>query len=344
MVTLKDIAEEAHVSLMTVSNVVNGKYNKVSKEKVKEIQEIIKKRNYVQNATARSLAKANSNIIAIILRSIHGENSLSSPHNAHLVGSIVRHIQELGYYAMINLVEDCDSIAKSIRTWNVQAAIFLGMFDDEIEQIYALSSIPMVFIDSYSKIRQLSNVGIDDYKGGQLAAEYLIRKGHQKIAFVSPPNYENGVVQHRLKGFTDVLDQHGLSLNAQHCFSVVSDADSEQISQMVDQFMSIRDEITAVFVTSDGLAASLISGLHRYGLRIPADLSVIGFDNMTISTQIFPPLTTIAQDLELKARLAVDILNGRLKKTNASAESRILDVRLIERESVLDMKEKEGFA
>ena len=335
MVTLKDIAEEAHVSLMTVSNVVNGKYNKVSKEKVREIQEIIKRRNYVQNATARSLAKANSNIVAIILRSISGENSLIAPHNAYLVGSIVRHIQDLGYYAMINMVENCESIAKSIRTWNVQAAIFLGMFDDEIEQIYELSSIPMVFIDSYSKIRQLSNVGIDDYKGGSMAADYLVKNGHTKIAFVSPPNYDNGVVQHRLKGFTDALAKHGIELDTRHRFSVISDANPEQIGQTVDNIIRIRDEITAVFVTSDGLAASLISGLHRYGMRIPEDLSVIGFDNMTISTQIYPPLTTISQDLELKARLAVDILNNRLKKPDASAESRILDVSLVERESVI---------
>ena len=337
MVTLKDIAEEAHVSLMTVSNVVNGKYNKVSKEKLEEIQDILKKRNYVQNASARSLAKANSNIVAIILRSVGQENSLSSPHNAHLVGSIVRYIQELGYYAMINLVEDCDSIAKSIRTWNVQAAIFLGMFDDEIEQIYALSSIPMVFIDSYSKIRQLSNVGIDDYKGGRLAAEYLVKNGHRHMAFVSPPSYDNGVVQHRLKGFMDALAQHGLSLAPEHRFSVVSDADPEQINQAVDQLVLIKNKITAVFVTSDGLAASLISGLHRYGLQIPTDLSLIGFDNMTIGTQIFPPLTTVAQDLELKARLAVDILNGRLKKKDSSAQSRILDVQLVERASVLNI-------
>ena len=85
MVTLKDIAEEAHVSLMTVSNVVNGKYGKVSKEKLKEIQAILEKHHYIQNASARSLAKANSNIIAIILRSVGNENSLSSPHNSRLV-------------------------------------------------------------------------------------------------------------------------------------------------------------------------------------------------------------------------------------------------------------------
>ncbi len=337
MVTLKDIAEEAHVSLMTVSNVVNGKHNKVSKEKLKEIQAILEKHHYIQNASARSLVKANSNIIAIMLRSIADENSLSSLHNARLVGSIVRQVQDLGYYAMINLVEDCESISRSIRTWRVQAAIFLGMFDDEIEQIYELCNIPMVFIDSYSKIRQLSNVGINDYKGGQLAAEYFIKKGHTRLAFVSPPNNDIGVVQQRLKGFTDVLAQHGLSLDPLHRFSVVSEADPDQVSQAVDQITRVRDEITAVFVTSDGLAASLISGLHRNGIHVPRDISVIGFDNSRISTQIYPPLTTISQDLELKARLTVDTLNHRLKNPDASAESHVLDVALVERESVLDI-------
>lgn len=334
MVTLKDIAEEAHVSLMTVSNVVNGKYGKVSKEKLKEIQAILEKHHYIQNASARSLAKANSNIIAIILRSVGNENSLSSPHNSRLVGAIVQHIQQMGYYAMINLVEDCESIAKSIRTWKVQAAIFLGMFDDEIEQIYAISGIPMVFIDSYSTMRQLSNVGIDDYKGGQLAAAYLIQKGHRHIAFVSPPSHDNGVVQHRLQGFTNMLHRYDLELEKKHQFSVISDDDPQMIRETVQQLVAIRKEITAVFVTSDGLAASLMSGLHANGIRIPEDISVIGFDNMAISQQTYPPMTTISQDLELKARLAVDILHNQLENTVSSAESRILDVKLVERESV----------
>ena len=331
---MKDISEEAHVSLMTVSNVVNGKYGKVSKGKLKEIQAILEKHHYIQNASARSLAKANSNIIAIILRSVGNENSLSSPHNSRLVGAIVQHIQQMGYYAMINLVEDCESIAKSIRTWKVQAAIFLGMFDDEIEQIYAISGIPMVFIDSYSTMRQLSNVGIDDYKGGQLAAAYLIQKGHRHIAFVSPPSHDNGVVQHRLQGFTNMLHRYDLELEKKHQFSVISDDDPQMIRETVQQLVAIRKEITAVFVTSDGLAASLMSGLHANGIRIPEDISVVGFDNMAISQQTYPPMTTISQDLELKARLAVDILHNQLENTVSSAESRILDVKLVERESV----------
>lgn len=334
MITLKDIAKEANVSLMTVSNVVNGNSHKVSKEKAEEIQAILKKRGYVQNASARSLAKANSNIIAIMLRSLPSENSLSSPHNATLVGAVIEKIQRLGYYAMVSMVQKQEDIVKSLKTWNVRGAIFLGMFDDEIEQIYDLSSIPMVFIDSYSNMRQLSSVGIDDYKGARLAAEYLFGKGHRAIAFISPPEHDNSVIQHRLRGFVDALKKHDLILPDRRRLTLESDVDPRAVAQATQTLLSMKDEITAAFVTSDQMAASLIGSLYAHGIYVPKDLSIVGFDNMLISTQVSPQLTTIAQDLEQKAAFAVEILEHRLSSPEALAESRVLDVQLIERDSV----------
>ena len=150
MVRLKDIAAEANVSVMTVSNVVNGNLSKVSKEKADEIQAILRKRNYVQNASARSLAKANSNIVAIMLRNIENENSLSSPHNATLVGIIIQQVQALGYYAMVSLVQNKEDISRNLRTWNVRGAIFLGMFDDEIERICEVDPLTGKVLNAYT--------------------------------------------------------------------------------------------------------------------------------------------------------------------------------------------------
>lgn len=334
MVTLKDIAREANVSVMTVSNVVNGNLSKVSKEKAEMIRAILKKRKYVQNESARSLAKANSNIVAIMLRNIQDENSLSSAHNATLLGAMIRKIQLLGFYAMISLVETQEDIALNLKSWNAQGAIFLGMFDREIEQIYALSAIPMVFIDSYSNVRQLSSVGIDDYKGGCLAAEYLLEKGHRSIAFISPPDYENGVIQHRLQGFQDTLSRQGFPLSPAHRLVLESDVDQRSVEQTVQALGWLRDDVTAAFVSSDQMAASLMGALSNLGIRVPEDLSIVGFDNMLISTQVSPQLTTIEQNLTQKAALAVDILQHRLQNPDVPAESRVLDVRLIERGTV----------
>jgi len=334
MVTLQDIAIEAGVSKMTVSNVVNGNLSKVSKESAERIQAIIEKRKYVPNSSARSLAKSTSHIIAIILRGGQAENSLKSPHNAALVGTIIQKIQRLGYYTMVNMVETHEDISQSLRTWNVEGAIFLGMFDDEIEKIHSVNDIPMVFIDSFSDMRRLSNVGIDDFKGGQLAAKHMIACGHRSFAFVSPPILRNGVVQHRLAGFTSVLTENNYILKKEHQFILASDVHPEAIIENGKVLATLKGEVTAAFVTSDQIASYLMQGLRALNVRIPDDISIIGFDNMAISTQLTPQLTTIAQDLDQKAELTFDILFRRLQSPVAPAESMILDVSLVERESV----------
>ena len=296
MVTLKDIAREAGVSVMTVSNVVNGNLSKVSKENAQRIREIIERRGYVPNASARSLAKNRANIIAIILRGAENENTLENPHNAALVGTIIQKIQKRGYYTMVNMMKCREDITQSLRTWNVDGAVFLGMFDDEIEEMCAASDIPMVFIDSYSSVRQLSNVGIDDYKGGRLAARHLIARGHRSIAFVSPPVLRTGVVQHRFAGFCDELEQHGISFRSEHQFVLESDVRPEDTMELGRRLAQLREEFSAVFVTSDQIASYLIQGMRSTGIRIPDDMSIIGFDDLMICRQMTPQLTTIAQD------------------------------------------------
>ena len=319
---------------MTVSNVVNGNLSKVSKENAQRIREIIERRGYVPNASARSLAKNSANIIAIILRGAENENTLENPHNAALVGTIIQKIQKRGYYTMVNMMKCREDITQSLRTWNVDGAVFLGMFDDEIEEMCAASDIPMVFIDSYSSVRQLSNVGIDDYKGGRLAARHLIARGHRSIAFVSPPVLRTGVVQHRFAGFCDELEQHGISFRSEHQFVLESDVRPEDTMELGRRLAQLREEFSAVFVTSDQIASYLIQGMRSTGIRIPDDMSIIGFDDLMICRQMTPQLTTIAQDLEEKARLSVDILFRRLSAPAAPAESLVLDVTLVERESV----------
>lgn len=338
MVTLKEVAKEAGVSVMTISNIVNGNLSKVSKKNAERIQKIIIDMKYVPNLSARGLARSSSNIIAIILRGDQNENSLQSPHNATLVGSIIQRIQKLGYYTMVNIVQTHDDVSQSLRTWNVEGAIFLGMFDDEIEKICLSNDVPRVFIDSYSNAHQLFNVGIDDYKGGLLAAQYLLKKGHRKFAFVGPPTIHNGVIQHRFAGFCDELSKNGISLNPDFQFVLESDLQPDSIIEIGKRIVDIQDEVTAAFVTSDQIASYLIQGLQIRNIKIPQDFSVIGFDNLMISTHMTPQLTTIAQDLEQKAGLAVEILFKQLQFPNTPAESLVLDVNLVERESVATYK------
>lgn len=336
MVTLKDIAQEAGVSIATVSNVINGNLNRVSEKSAQRIRDIIARRGYVPNASARSLAKNKASIIAIILRGDENENALENPYNATLVGTMIRKIQAHGYYTMIHMMKGAEDIIQSLRTWNVDGAVFLGMFDNEIEQMYAASDVPKVFIDSYSNVRRLSNVGIDDYKGGQLAANYLVSRGHKNIAFISPPILHAGVIQHRFAGFCNELEAHGIPFRQNLKFTLESDVVPESIMELGRKLSKLTECFSAAFVTSDQIASYLIQGMRSEGVRVPEDVSIVGFDNLTLCEQINPQLTTIAQDLEEKATLAVDILFRHLSGSQVPAESLVLDVALIERASVCD--------
>lgn len=336
MVTLRDIAKEAGVSVMTVSNVINGNTKKVSLETAEKVRAIAQRLNYVTNETARSLSRRNSNIIAVILRGEKGQNALLNPYNAAMAGTIIGQIQQQGYYSMVNIMNSETDILQTLRSWSVEGAICLGMFDNEIEKIYEAASVPLVFIDSYSNVRRLSNVGIDDYRGGQLAASYLIEHGHQACAFVGPPTGHAGVVRHRLNGFCDELKKNGLTL--QHQFVVNSDVDTNEINQIGHEIALLQDEITGIFVASDQIASFLVNSLWQHGVQVPDQISIIGFDDLILCNQLTPPLTTISQNLTQKAQLAVDLIFRQMKTPNAPAESIILDTALVERASVKRLK------
>lgn len=341
MVTLKDIAKEAGVSVMTVSNIVNGNYAKVSKGTAEHVQRIIDRMGYVPNASARSLARNKANIIAVIMRGEENENPLLNPYYSAMVGTMIQRLQRSGYYTMVNIMKSRDDIVQTLRSWNVDGSIFLGLFDDEIEAMYSVCDGPMVFVDSYSNVRQLSNIGIDDYKGGQLAAEYLLAHGHRRIAFIGPTMKYNGVVRHRFDGFRAVLERSGLDIPPERIFEIESDVRPDSILALGRQIAARKDGFSAVFITSDQIASYVMQGLASEGVSIPEEMSVIGFDNLEICRQLSPQLTTIAQDLEQKANYAVKTLLQRLKDPNLPAQSMVLDVSLVERNTVSDRTPRE---
>lgn len=326
MVTLKDIAAKAGVSVMTVSRVVNGHESKVSEETKNRILEIIKESGYVPNYSARSLSSNNSHIITIIIRG--AGNRLTDAYNAAMLGSIIEHIQARGYYVMVHYIDDYHAITKHLQTWHADGAIFLGVFDENIQEIKEDNKIPIVFTDSYSTLRQITNVGIDDYKGGCLAAQYLIERGHREIAFIGTALQFSDVCKNRLAGFRDTLGKSGLTLKPEHILDTYSG------DGYADFILGFKEPVTAVFTTADMTAIKLMDQLTIKGYRVPEDYSVIGFDNLPLSYYVTPKLTTVSQDIDLKAKIAGDILFRHLADPAAPAENITLDVSLIERGSV----------
>ncbi len=330
MITQKDIAREAGVSVMTVSRVVNGQFNKVSQENIEKIQRIINKYGYVPNLSARSLSSNSSGIIVLIIR---GEgNRLMDPYNSAVVGYMSQFLQEAGYSTMIYTVLDYRDVTRRLRTWNAQGAIFFGMFDNEIELIREENKIPLVFNDSYSTLRQVTNIGIDDYKGGQLAARHLLAMGHRVVGFCGTSLNDNGVDRQRFLGFSSVLAEAGCPLSQDRVF----DTDLESLP--LPSAYADGQRPTALFITSDLKAIQFSLRMREQGLSMPRDCSLIGFDDLPIAAFTTPALTTLRQDLLMKARYTVDTLLHHIDDPTRPSERIILDVSLVERGSVADLR------
>jgi LacI family transcriptional regulator len=258
------------------------------------------------------------------------DDLIVSPYGSQMVGHIGPCIQQRDYSPLLYIVKDYAYILKQLRAWNVDGAVFLGLFDSDLMRIQADHKIPLVFTDSYSPLRQLTNVGIDDEKGGALAARHLASYGHREIVFVGHGSDDSPVLNARLKGFMGVLRELGLSLPPER---ILPDAlpDEETLRRLV-----VGDRpVTAFFATSDFLALRLMDALRRLGLRVPEDCSVMGFDNLVFGALSSPPLTTIGQDIRRKAVLAADLLFARIEDPKVPAQNITLDVELVNRASVV---------
>lgn len=335
MVTLKDIAERAGVSMMTVSRVMNGQKGKVSEKTASKIRALADEMGYIPNSSARSLAARSSKIIAVILRDAPDSNPLADPYASTFLGLITREVQKQSYYVMIHFVQDFSDITFRLRSWNAAGAIFLGLFDEEVRQIQKGNHIPLVFTDSYSQIRQMINIGIDDYKGGELAATHFLQKGHTNLGFAGPFTGIGGVISKRYEGFSDTLLKNHLTLAEEHIYDLTKTTSEK----MVETILQDPCPPTGIFAFSDEFAVQFCHAAKKKGISIPNDISLIGFDDFPISRILPLPLTTIRQDIGKKAAETCRILFEHIKESDKPSENVILDVELVERSSVSTIRE-----
>ena len=233
---------------------------------------------------------------------------------------------------MLRCVTEVREILPLLSAWNVDGAFFLGVFESDVRYVLEGFSSPAVFIDTYTSDGNIVNVGIDDYKGGYLSAKYLISKGHQKIALASPEYKLPGVINERYNGFVDACREAGLSFHDDDIIKVNS-IYPDAISAGQDMALSGNGH-TAVAAMSDIVAIGLSEGLRQCGVRVPEDVSVIGFDNIPEGELVYPKLTTIEQDFRAKAVRAGDYLFRMINGESDLKVNERLPIRINERQSV----------
>lgn len=335
---LKDIAKEAGVSAVTVSNVINGNHHKVSKETIERVQKIIAENNYTVNATARSLAKKKSNIICVVIPYLSDEDDFaSSPYYSHILAHLEKYIRNRGYYMMTRGVGKCSEVVSLFATWNVDGIIFLGAFNSEEDGILEKLRVPMVFVDSYNDRTDLVSVGVDDYKGGYLAARYLIGKGHRDIFFVGPHSDDSEVINARYNGFCEACKEKDVPIGPNRTF--YANTFYDEGVRVGKEIAFAKEKCTAVAAMSDILAIGIMAGLRMSGLNVPEDISIIGFDGIPEGKYAYPALTTVSQNLDLKAKAVGDYLFRMIEEAEdnekeSSRSNEILDVEIVEGQSV----------
>lgn len=338
MVTLKQIAAEAGVSVMTVSNVIHNNLTKVSPSTVQKVRAIIDKYHYVPNMAARSLITNASHIVALLLPLWHGTagSLLFDPYVGYLTGMLETLLRERGYYVMLCSFSTEEQVFTVQRNWRVDGSILVLPHKDEITRALIRSSAsPLVVLDrKYDDLPSLS-VTLDDRKGGYLSTKHLLGRGHRRIGFASPSMEHSSVLHDRYAGYVDALAEAGLAPNPAWRFEGYNGQDGgERVGRAI---AGLAEKPSAVVATEDPIACGIVKGCQAMGMRVPEELSIVGFDDSTISRLIVPELTTVRQDIAMKARHTVDMLMDAIRGGDpAQDRCVVMDVELVERASVAD--------
>ena len=339
--TLKDIADLAGVSMMTVSNVINGKTSRVSQKTRDKVNAIIEEYGYVPNLNARSLSNKKSHIIGIIISLdeedvIAGNNYFENPYVSTMIGTIESELQKNGYFTMIRSVSKNADIISLLKNWNVDGIIILfPASSDYVARLMDSATCPIAIFDCELEHPNLINITSDDEKGLYLSTKYMINHGHSDIAFVA--DYENNyVLTKRFNGYKHALEENHIPFNPDYIYHY--SPNYEGGIRAGREIATNNSPVTAVVTTADICAIGVMEGARLGGYRIPVDLSVIGYDNLALCQYTMPKLTSVSQNIPRKARLATSLLLEKIN-TGSVIEScqAPLDVEIVDRQSVISL-------
>ena len=333
--TIRDIAEEAGLSISTVSRVLNGKAQeyRIGTESQKRVREVARKLNYVPNQFAANLKSGKSNTMALIVPSLH------NPFFAEIASRINSEIRKRGYIAIIEDTNENPEIEKKdlkqLISRNIEGLIIVpcGNQWQPIHDLYQ-QGMPVVCIDRYFENLEIPYVSTDNYEGAFLAARHFLDCGHRKIACIQGVR-ESNTNKLRVQGFRDALKAAGIADPR----IVGSDFTTKNGYQETKRLLRENDNPTAIFALSNTIAMGCMKALRESGLHIPKDISLITFDDHPYLDFLATPLSCISQPIKQISKLAVQSLFATLKNTDHKPEHILLKPEIRIRNSVRNLKD-----
>ena len=311
--TIRDVAGAAGVSTATVSHVVSGA-RFVSEETRGRVLNAIMQLGYQPSSIARAMVTKRSKTIAYLAA------DLTNPFFAEVGAGAEMNARELGYNVFFCDADDRFAASQSYVNLLREKRID-GLLDfSAVAETPVSVAMPTVLFEKTSPRETSCSIVIDTVGGAHQAVEHLVSLGHRRIAFISG-NVQDQTDRNRLIGYQKTLEEHELCFDESLLFEGHHTPESgyEGARSLLDR----PDRPTAVFASNDLMAMGAILAIHELGLRIPQDVSVVGFDDLAISRFTHPPLTTVSFPKYEMGRMAVDMLVGM---TRAKTVPKVTDI------------------
>ena len=312
-ITIKDIARESGYAVGTVSRVLNN-HPDVSYTARAKIMEVVEKYHFRLNNNAKHLKQQSSNGIAIIIKG--SQNMLFAP----IVEKMQGMLSEKGFACLVyyineleNELEQAIQICKERRPVGV---MFLGCNLQYFKERFYEITVPSVLVTNSAKdleLDNLSSVSIDDIEAAKAAVCHLLENGHRNIGILGGFTHRSKVAKARFEGCAKAFESWNIPFDSEKQY-IASMFGMKDGYNSMKQMMERMTDITAVFAMSDVMAIGAIRAIKDAGLKVPDDISVVGFDGIELSEFLYPKLTTIKQDKETIARRSVEILLANIGK------------------------------
>lgn len=326
-ISIEDVAAKAGVSITTVSRVIN-KFPTVKEKNRKVVLEAIKQLNFQPSIFAQRLATGKSNVVALVIPRYEG--IYYSFYALELIRGIGTLCSELNLDLLLHLAD----VRMALNIKGIGGIIFADIIGNKHQIEDAVSSgLPCVVINNFVEDLEVSCIAVDNKSGAELAVEYLLNLGHERIAHITGDLITQAAAQ-RFEGYKSALIKHNIPLRQEYI--IKTDYSRGQARNAAENILNMPDDArpTAVFVASDSMALEVMAVAREIGKEVPRELSIVGFDDNPSGLYGPVALTTVRQPLIRMAEDSVKVLNSIMSsKVKQKVSKDILPTELVVRES-----------
>lgn len=323
-VNIKDVAKLARVSITTVSRVIN-KFPSVNKHNIQRVEAAVAQLKYRPNISAQRLASGANNAVGLVMPGYPGI------FHSFFAIEIIRGVGHACEALKLDMVFHISDGVSPLNSSYMGGIIFADIIENRRQLVEALDRhIPCLVINNVVQDVDVSYIAVNNLKGGAIAAEYLIGLGHKRIATITG-NLKTQAGFDRFDGFMKGMDDAHVELPKEYVYR--GDYSRRCARQAAEFFFSMKERPTAIFAQSDDMALEVIAVAFEMGIRVPEDVSIIGFDDNALALYGPVGLTTVRQPVFEMAEKSVGILHDMINGRREERLRKVMDPELVVRDS-----------